>query len=69
MELLDERKYASTSRQLSKLAKKYDIDAEKLDNLARYVNRVSVDQTTVKRWVGEDGTENVTMTVSLHLSV
>ncbi|KAI0721598.1 hypothetical protein C8T65DRAFT_200865 [Cerioporus squamosus] len=67
-ELLEERKYVSTQKDIEELAKKYGMDPEKLERLARHVNSVSVDQATVKRWVGEDGAENVTMIVSIPLS-
>ena len=64
VELLEERKYASSRKDIEDLAKKYSIDVEKLERLARHVNSVSADRDTVRRWVGEDGNENVTMTVS-----
>ncbi|KAI0709013.1 hypothetical protein C8Q76DRAFT_625951 [Earliella scabrosa] len=63
-ELLEERKYVTTPQQLENLAKKYDMDLDKLQRLAQRVNSVSVDQSTVKRWVGEDGAEHVSMMVS-----
>ena len=64
VEQLEEPKYASSRKEIEDLAKKYSIDVEKLERLARHVNSVSADRDTVRRWVGEDGNENVTMTVS-----
>ncbi|KAI0670552.1 hypothetical protein C8Q78DRAFT_1036806 [Trametes maxima] len=61
MDLLEERKYISTPKHLVELANKYDIDHEKVENLARYVNSVSVHQDSVKRWVSDDGEEKTTM--------
>ncbi|EJF65693.1 hypothetical protein DICSQDRAFT_165404 [Dichomitus squalens LYAD-421 SS1] len=55
LELLEERKYVATQKDLEALAKKFDMDLDKLERLARHVNSVSVNQETVKRWVGEDG--------------
>ncbi|KAI1787898.1 hypothetical protein LXA43DRAFT_895456 [Ganoderma leucocontextum] len=63
LELLEERKYVATQKDLEVLVKKYGMDLEKLERLARHVNSVSVNQDTVKRWVGEEGHENVTMLV------
>lgn len=65
LDLLEERKHVTTQKELEDLAKKYGIDLEKLQRLASHVNSVSVDQNTVKRWVGEDGAEHVTMIVSV----
>lgn len=69
LELLEERKHVSTQKEIAELAKQYSIDLEKLERLARHVNSVSVNQDTVKRWIGQDGAENVTMIVSLPVSV
>ncbi|KAI0747950.1 hypothetical protein C8Q80DRAFT_704601 [Daedaleopsis nitida] len=64
LEVLEERKHASTSAQLDGLSEKYGLDADKLNRLARNVNSVSVNQDTVKRWFGEDGSEHMTMMAS-----
>ena len=64
LELLEERKYAATQKDLAILVNKHGMDLEKLERLARHVNSVSVSQDSVKRWVNEDGNENVTMLVS-----
>ncbi|OSD02901.1 hypothetical protein PYCCODRAFT_1458951 [Trametes coccinea BRFM310] len=61
LDLLEERKYASKPQDLQETAKKYDMDVEKLERLARHVNSVSVDQDTVKRWIDDEGVEHVTM--------
>ncbi|RDX48310.1 hypothetical protein OH76DRAFT_1309723, partial [Lentinus brumalis] len=55
LELLEERKHVSTQKEIAELAKQYSIDLEKLERLARHVNSVSVNQDTVKRWIGQDG--------------
>lgn len=62
-ELLEERKYAPTPKALEELPKKYAIDSDKAERLARYVNSVSVHPESVKRWVSEDGAEQTTMLV------
>ncbi|KAI0807190.1 hypothetical protein C8Q74DRAFT_1213201 [Fomes fomentarius] len=64
LDLFEERKHITTQKEPENLAKKYGIDLEKLQRLASHVNSVSVDQNTVKRWVGEDGAEHVTMIAS-----
>ena len=69
LDLLEERKYITTQKQLEELVNKYDVDLDKIQRLASHVNSVSVDQNTVKRWVGEDGAEHVTMLVSVSLSL
>ncbi|EIW60309.1 uncharacterized protein TRAVEDRAFT_165007 [Trametes versicolor FP-101664 SS1] len=63
-ELLEERKYAPTPKALEELPKKYAIDSDKVERLARYVNSVSVHPDLVKRWVSEDGAEQTTMLAS-----
>lgn len=40
------------------------MDVEKLERLARYVNSVSVQEDSVRRWVDEEGVERVMMLVS-----
>ena len=68
VDLLEERKYSKSKKELESLAHKYSIDLEKLERLARHVNSTSVDQTSVERWVGRDGNENVSVMVSILLS-
>ncbi|KAI0664982.1 hypothetical protein C8Q70DRAFT_1049168 [Cubamyces menziesii] len=61
LELLEERKYATRPQELAEIAKKYDMDVEKLERLARHVNSVSVQADSVRRWVDEEGVDRVTM--------
>ncbi|KAI8998803.1 hypothetical protein BD414DRAFT_476133 [Trametes punicea] len=61
LDLLEERKYAAKPQDLQELAKKYDIDVDKVERLVRYVNSVSIPQDSVKRWVDDEGVERVTM--------
>ena len=56
-ELFEERKFVSTEKELAELAKKYGMDLDKLERLARHVNSVSVNQDTVRRTVNEDGVD------------
>ncbi|KAH9854057.1 hypothetical protein C2E23DRAFT_80170 [Lenzites betulinus] len=64
MDLLEERKFAHTRKEIDGLAEKYDIDPDKLERLARHVNSVSVSPDSVNRWVSDDGTERTTMLAS-----
>ncbi|KAH0584301.1 hypothetical protein H2248_009846 [Termitomyces sp. 'cryptogamus'] len=59
--LLDERKSACSTQDIERLAKRYDIDASKLENLARYVSTPSVQRGSEKRTVEKDGQEDVTI--------
>ncbi|KAI0062380.1 hypothetical protein BV25DRAFT_1870471 [Artomyces pyxidatus] len=61
-ELLDERKTVGTREEYGQLAERFGMDAEKLDSVARYVNSPSIREDSVKRVIGEDGEERVTMT-------
>ncbi|CDO70732.1 hypothetical protein BN946_scf184798.g47 [Trametes cinnabarina] len=61
LDLLEERKYATTPQVLQEVAKNYGMDVDKLERLSRFVNSVTVDQDTVKRWIDDDGVEHVTM--------
>lgn len=56
-DLLEERKRARNQRDIEDLAKRYEIDVSKLESLARYVNTPTVDPTSVKKVVKEDGSE------------
>lgn len=60
-DLLNERKDITSQEGLEKLAKKYNIDASKIESLSRFVNSPSTDQDSLKRAVGEDGVETITM--------
>ncbi|TFY61714.1 hypothetical protein EVJ58_g4339 [Rhodofomes roseus] len=62
-ELLEERKSASTREELEKLASRYEIDVDKLESVARFVNSPSVDEGSVRKEVDRDGVEQVKMKV------
>ncbi len=62
-DLLEERKKSRSQEQLTNLAKKYNIDVARLENLARFVNTPNVDPESVVKTVDDDGTERVTMKV------
>jgi len=61
LDLLQERKSATSTSESELLAQKYGIDLEKLQSVARFVNSPSIDEQSVKKTVGEDGVEQVTM--------
>lgn len=63
-ELLEERKSVATREELEKLASRYEIDVDKLESVARFVNSPSVDEGSVRREVDRDGVEQVKMKVS-----
>lgn len=63
-ELLEERKSVTTRDELEKLALRYEIDVDKLESVARFVNSPSVDEGSVRREVDRDGVEQVKMKVS-----
>ncbi|TFK26390.1 hypothetical protein FA15DRAFT_292492 [Coprinopsis marcescibilis] len=60
--LLDERKSAKTPRDLQRLAEKYGVDVDKLENLAKYLNAPSVDKSGGVKTVDKDGNETVSYT-------
>lgn len=63
-ELLDERKNVSSAAEMAELAKKYNVDLQVLERLARFVNSPSIGEKTVTRTVDhEDGMEKITMQV------
>lgn len=64
-DLLEERKLAKSRQDLVKLAKRYDVDANKVESLARYVNTPTVDPASVRRILKDDGSEVTTMKVCL----
>ncbi|KAJ7632439.1 hypothetical protein FB45DRAFT_503176 [Roridomyces roridus] len=53
--LLDERKSIRTPRDMEYLAKRFGIDIDKLEAVARYVSTPSVDPRTAVRVTGKDG--------------
>lgn len=66
-DILDERKSASSSAEIAKIAGTYGMDAQTLERVARFVNTPSVAPQNVTRTVGKDGEERTTMLVSLDL--
>ncbi|KAG9126373.1 hypothetical protein FRC07_003679 [Ceratobasidium sp. 392] len=60
-DVLDARKSASSSREISELARSYGIDAKTLERVARFINTPSVAPENVTRTVGKDGEEKTTM--------
>ncbi|KDQ12310.1 hypothetical protein BOTBODRAFT_34597 [Botryobasidium botryosum FD-172 SS1] len=60
-ELLDERKSITSTRELADLAKRYGIDVEVLEGVAKYVNSPSVGESGTTRTVDEQGEEKITM--------
>ncbi|KZT72278.1 hypothetical protein DAEQUDRAFT_664501 [Daedalea quercina L-15889] len=61
--LLEERKLVTTREELEKLASRYEIDVDKLESVARFVNSPSVDEGSVRKEVDKDGVEQVKMMV------
>lgn len=60
-DLLQERKSLTSRDELHKLAQRYDVDPDKLESITRFVNSPSIDEGSIKRTIGEDGAETVTM--------
>jgi hypothetical protein len=64
-DILDARKSASSSEEISKIARSYGMDAKTLERVARFVNTPSVAPQDITRMVGKDGEEKTTMLVRL----
>jgi crotonobetainyl-CoA:carnitine CoA-transferase CaiB-like acyl-CoA transferase len=62
-QLLDERKAIRSRRDMEFLAKRFDVDVEKLDAVAKFVNTPSVQQNSVVRAADKDGEEKQIMKV------
>ncbi|KAG8713909.1 hypothetical protein FRC09_018182 [Ceratobasidium sp. 395] len=60
-DVLDARKSASSSREISEIARSYGMDAKTLERVARFVNTPSIAPENVTRAVGKDGEEKTTM--------
>ncbi|KAG8721344.1 hypothetical protein FRC08_013889 [Ceratobasidium sp. 394] len=60
-DILDARKSASSSKEISEIARSYGMDAKTLERVARFVNTPSVAPGDVTRTVGKDGEEKTTM--------
>ncbi|KAJ7470572.1 hypothetical protein FB451DRAFT_342194 [Mycena latifolia] len=59
--LLDERKTIRTTRDMEFLAKRFDIESEKLDAIAKFLTTPSVHQNSMVRVAGKDGEERQIM--------
>jgi hypothetical protein len=66
-DILDARKSASSSVEISEIARSYGMDAKTLERVARFVNTPSVAPQDVTRTVGKDGEEKTAMLVRLNL--
>jgi hypothetical protein len=64
-ELLESRKTVKSQAELQALAEQYHIDLTKLDELAKFINTPSIDESTIVRSTNQDGEETLTMMVSL----
>lgn len=66
-DLLDERKKATSTKDLENLANTHGIDLAKLESLSRFVNSLTIGEgTTVRVRDSESGNEMTTSTVSLN---
>ncbi|KAG2146903.1 uncharacterized protein EDB93DRAFT_1250693 [Suillus bovinus] len=60
-ELLESRKTVKSQAELQALAEQYHIDVTKLDELAKFVNTPSIDESTIVRSTNQEGEETLTM--------
>ncbi|KIP09276.1 hypothetical protein PHLGIDRAFT_126432 [Phlebiopsis gigantea 11061_1 CR5-6] len=60
-DVLEERKHARGPADVDRLTRRYEIDADHLDRLARYVTTPAVDPASVQRVLKGDGSEVTTM--------
>lgn len=67
-QLLDERKGARSAGDVEVLARKWGVDVEKLESVARFVNSPSVQGGRASRIVGKDGEESLVMEVSFFVA-
>ncbi|KAJ2930101.1 hypothetical protein H1R20_g7044, partial [Candolleomyces eurysporus] len=65
-ELLDARKSARSKAELELLAKRYNVDYDKMERLAKFVNSPSVDERLTVKNVDKNGDERLTLTLSCH---
>ena len=63
-ELLDARKSVRSRKDLEGLARKYNMDMDKLERLSLVVNSPSVDSRLNVKTVDKNGDETITYTVS-----
>jgi hypothetical protein len=64
-ELLDERKQATSFKELERIANKYDMDIAKLESLARFVNTPTIGEGTTTRTKDTNEEQIITSTVSV----
>lgn len=62
-ELLDEYKSVTTPAELERLAKRYNIDVQKIVSLSKSIASPSVDEGSISRTVGNGGVERISMKV------
>lgn len=62
-DLLEDRKYAASPKDIEKIAQRYGVDVAKVESLARYVNAPSVDHASKRRTLNNDGAETTTFKV------
>jgi len=60
-ELLESRKTVKSQAELQALAEQYHIDVTKLDELAKFVNTPSIDESTIVKSTNQEGEETLTM--------
>ncbi|KAJ3541332.1 hypothetical protein NM688_g6100 [Phlebia brevispora] len=60
-DLLEDLKYSNSRDDLAALSRRYHIDVDKIESIARFVNTPTVDPDSIVREMGEDGVENMTM--------
>lgn len=64
MDMLDERKAATSRDNLRKLAQKYGLDLEKLESVSKFVTSPSVVANSAATVVQQNGEQNVSTAVS-----
>ena len=67
-ELFDAQKSVRSRKDLESLARKYNVDVDKLERLSQVVNSPSVDSRLNVKTVDKNGDETTTYTVSMVLS-
>ncbi|KAG2061487.1 hypothetical protein BDR06DRAFT_946930 [Suillus hirtellus] len=60
-ELLESRKTVKSQAELQALAEQYHIDVTKLNELAKFVNTPSIDESTIVKSTNQEGEETLTM--------
>jgi hypothetical protein len=63
-DLLDQRKHATSSKEVASLANKYGMDIAKLESLSRFVNTPTIGEGTTTTVKYENGEEIITSTAS-----